>query len=148
MIEGDLSQYPGAFMARKLPIEVAVTFAESDGMIETLEGPVRVQAGDAVMTGVEGEHWPIERHRFFETYDAVPVASAALANQYIKRPMTVWALTTNTPTSIRLSKDRGLLHALSGDVIVQYEANDFAVVGAEIFQKTYEKLETPKVNSD
>lgn len=148
MIVGDLSQYPGAFQARKLPIPVEVKFAVSDGMIETREGVVLVQAGDAVITGVEGECWPVERKRFFETYDPAPVSSGVMVNHYIKRPMTVLALTASTQTSIALGNDRGTLYAQPGDVIVQYGTKDFAVVGPEIFQKTYETLKPISAKSE
>jgi len=139
VIEGDLSQYPGAFQARKLPIPVTVSFAESDGVIATREGPVRAQAGDAVLTGVAGERWPIERSKFLQSYQPVSAVPGSTGVLYIKRPITVWALVVNEPTTILLSDDRGALQADRGDVIVQYGANDFAVVGAEIFLRTYEK---------
>ncbi len=39
--------------------------------IETLEGQMRVSAGDWIITGVNGEHYPCKPDIFAKTYDAV-----------------------------------------------------------------------------
>ena len=38
--------------------------------IETLEGQMLVQAGDWIITGVKGEHYPCKHDIFLATYEA------------------------------------------------------------------------------
>ncbi len=44
---------------------------EALGIIETLEGPHIVIPGDWILTGVEGEHYPIKEQILRETYEEV-----------------------------------------------------------------------------
>ena len=136
----DLARIDGAFRAQKRPVPVSVRFADTNGVLVTREGVVAYEAGDALLAGVEGECWPVQRQRFFETYDPCPPIVKGSAGDYIKRPLAVWAWRTNGPIDIALSDNRGLLHAEADDVIVQYAPSDLAVVGHSIFQKTYEVL--------
>ena len=57
--------------AIKKPIAVDFEFATEDGEIETLEGKMTYQKGDAIMTGVKGEKYPCRRDIFDQTYDVV-----------------------------------------------------------------------------
>jgi hypothetical protein len=114
-------------------VEVFVTFAAKDGSINTLEGEVPYLVGDAIMTGVRGEHWPIERKNFDEWYRAV----VGKLGYYLKSK-TVLAkqmhcafrvpVTTNEPT---------YLTGKAGDWAVQTSPGNLGVVSAEIFDKTY-----------
>lgn len=136
----DLARNAEAFRAQKRPIPVSVRFADANGVLVTREGLVAYEAGDALLAGVEGECWPVQRQRFFETYDPCPPTEKGSAGEYIKRSLAVWAWRTNGPIDIALSNNRGILHADADDVIVQYAPGDLAVVGHSIFQKTYEVL--------
>jgi hypothetical protein len=44
------------------------------GWIDTLEGGHTVCPGDWILTGVEGEHWPVKASIFKATYDPAPRA--------------------------------------------------------------------------
>jgi hypothetical protein len=57
--------------AIKKPIAVDFEFAMEDGEIETLEGRMTYQKGDAIITGVKGEKYPCRRDIFDQTYDVV-----------------------------------------------------------------------------
>ena len=57
--------------AIKKPIAVDFEFATEDGEIETLEGKMTYQKGDAIITGVKGEKYPCRRDIFDQTYDIV-----------------------------------------------------------------------------
>ena len=57
--------------AIKKPIAVDFEFAMEDGEIETLEGRMTYQKGDAIITGVKGEKYPCRRDIFNQTYDVV-----------------------------------------------------------------------------
>lgn len=136
----DLSLESGAFRARKRPIAVSVVFAKTAGAIDTREGLVCYEIGDALLTGVEQEKWPVQRDRFIQTYEPMPHVQVGEPGHYIKRPLTVWCLRVDTPESIALGANRGVLHASPGDVIVQYQPGDLAVVGSSIFGASYESI--------
>lgn len=51
--------------------------AAHHGYITTLEGDMRVTAGDWVITGVKGEKYPIKDSIFRETYDPLEERSSA-----------------------------------------------------------------------
>jgi len=67
----DLAVHPQAVRVCKRLIPVAVKFASDFGTCETREGDVSFCAGDAILTGVEGEQWPIERPKFDASYAAI-----------------------------------------------------------------------------
>src|SRR5664279_1064449 len=64
----DLSEDRAARRARKRAVVVQVVFAEAAGTLSTQEGPVNYSTGDALLTGTEGERWPVTRHIFDQTY--------------------------------------------------------------------------------
>lgn len=133
----DISHNPDAFQTSKLPIPVIVEFAKQSGILTTLEGAVPYEAGDAIMTGVEGEHWPIARAHFEQIYQAVLPTKMGEAGAYLKFPLTVWALQVRQAMDVPLKRHGGTLHAEPGDYIVQYAPNDCAVVASSIFDQTY-----------
>lgn len=140
----DIKNQPGAFIARKIPVLVHACFALEDGTLLTLEGPVAYQKGDALLTGVEGEHWPVTRERFDATYQATERPGV-----YQKRIAEVWCWEATAPLEITLFGERGCLHAEPGDVIVQYAPRDQYVVAARIFPQIYERFEKiPSIRSD
>lgn len=55
----------------KLPVEVDVEFATEPGQIETLEGIMDYDEGDALVTGVEGERYPVKLDIFEQTFEKV-----------------------------------------------------------------------------
>lgn len=55
-------------IAVKKPIAVRAIQAEKDTIIETLEGPLTAKKGDWIITGVEGEQWPVKKEIFEKTY--------------------------------------------------------------------------------
>lgn len=44
---------------------------KGEGVIATLEGPLRISAGDWIIKGVKGEHYPCKPDIFAATYEAV-----------------------------------------------------------------------------
>lgn len=139
----DIARQPGAFLAVKRPVPVSVEFAEGEGTLDTREGAVRYQAGDALLSGIEGERWPVPRARFLETYDPVAPLRAGERGTYLKRRKAVWAWRTGAAVEIALSGERGTLRANAGDVIVDYGGGDLAVVAASIFEGSYARAHEP-----
>jgi hypothetical protein len=148
MKQFDIARQPGAFLAVKRPVPVTVEFAEEEGVLDTREGEVRYQAGDALLSGIEGERWPVPRERFLESYDAVAPLSAGEGGAYVKRQKEVWAWRTGAAIEIALSDQRGILQANAGDVIVDYGGGDLAVVAASIFEGSYERAQEPHGPAD
>nr|WP_229265357.1 PGDYG domain-containing protein [Duganella sp. 1224] len=129
----DLSTLPGARQVRKLPVPVHARFADADGVCQTLEGPVPYHAGDAILTGVRGEQWPMLCTRFKQSYEPLP----GQPGQYRKRPQTVLALRLDHAIEVAVNGRRGVLRGQPGDWLLQYGPGDFGVVAADIFDETY-----------
>jgi hypothetical protein len=126
----DLSQ--DGFQTAKKPIPLEFRYAETDETIETKEGSVGAKAGDAIMTGTEGEQWPIPAEKFAQTYDDLGDGTAA------KKNIPVFAKEMSEPFQVKVSWSNDLLQGEPGDYLVQYGPGDYGVVGREIFGKTYE----------
>ena len=133
----DLSLDKRAFQVKSKPIKLYVKFADHDGEIETLEGKVSYMKGDAIMTGSQGEQWPIGRKRFFQNY-MLDENSPEGDNVYQKISKTVWAKLIEEQREIPLPNGKGVLNGSKGDYLVQYAPGDCAVINQDIFMKTYE----------
>ena len=121
----------------KKPIPSSVSFAQTDGQMETLEGPVKYQAGDALMIGRAGEHWPISRATFEATYEPCERLQMGVDGKYVKKFMQVCARQVEIPTTITLGHQRGALVAQVGDWVVTDSDGKQWVVADLIFQETY-----------
>ncbi|HVO89256.1 MAG TPA: PGDYG domain-containing protein [Casimicrobiaceae bacterium] len=136
----DLAHDARARRARKRAVVVSVTFADAPGSMQTREGAVQYEQGDALVCGAAGDRWPIARDRFLATYAPVAPLASGEPGRYRKRPQTVLARRMDAPFCVPLPDDRGTLRGEAGDWLVQYAPGDLAVVGAEIFKQTYELL--------
>ena len=136
----DLAADPRAQRVRKLPIPVHVMFAASSGMVETLEGPVRHEPGDAILTGVQGERWPVQREAFDRAYAPVPPTRPGADGTYIKRPLDALALPLRDALTVPVGGHGDRLHGQPGDWLLQYGDCSYGVVSSAIFQAPYERL--------
>jgi hypothetical protein len=127
--------------ARNRAIEMQVEFATADGTLLTREGLVTYVAGDALLTGSEGERWPVPRHRFDETYEPIAPLRPGKPGAYRKRPQIVWAKPMRATFTVELGGGRGTLQGTAGDWLLQYAPGDLSVVSASVFAKTYELLD-------
>jgi hypothetical protein len=141
MAPADLSHDRTAHRARKRDVALQVEFAATDGTLATQEGTVGYSAGDALLTGTQGERWPIARETFDATYAPVAPIREGKPGRYRKRPLVVWAKPMAEPFSVTLEGDRGTLIGHAGDWLVQYAPSDFSVVDASVFAQTYELLD-------
>lgn len=110
--------------------------------MQTLEGPVHYVCGDALMTGIAGERWPIPRDRFSATYVPVPPVRMGEEGEYLKRPITVSARQATSHEHIPLDGGKSELSAQPGDWVVTDQNGNRWVVADEIFNETYERLES------
>lgn len=135
-----LAGQPGTRRARKLPEEVQVRFARTPGICQTLEGDVRYDAGDAIVEARAGDRWPVRREVFRERYEPVSPTPAMHDGRYRKRSIEVLARQLEDTVRVVLPGGRGELSGKPGDWLVEYGADDLAIVGREIFAATYELI--------
>lgn len=138
--EADLRQHKCAQRAFKLPVPHVVAFAKSSGVCETLEGLVPFDEGDAIITGLVGEHWPISREYFLKTYKAISPAVQGRDGKYFKKKIIVMVLELQAPTSVKISNG-AVLSGTPGDWLVQYEPGSFGIVEKDVFKRTYQLVE-------
>jgi PGDYG protein len=137
----DLSEDRAARRARKLSVVMQVEFATADGTLATCEGPVAYVTSDALVTGIEGERWPVPRKRFDETYEPFAPLRPGKPGAYRKRPQVVWAKPMREVFTAELGGGRGTLRGNAGDWLLQYAPGDLSVVSGSIFAKSYELLD-------
>lgn len=123
--------------ATKRPARVEVRFAATNGVVQTLEGPVAYEAGDALLRGARGERWPIRRDVFSRRYLPVEGVSMFEDGEYVKGPLVVEAERMDARFSLRL-ENGSVLSGRAGDWLLTGPDGEQWVVSAEIFDATYE----------
>jgi hypothetical protein len=121
----------------KKPVPSSVSFAHAEGQMETLEGLVKYQAGDALMTGCAGEHWPISRATFEATYEPCEKLLMGFDGMYVKKFIRICARQVEIATVVDLGHQRGALTAKVGDWVVTDTDGKQWVVADLIFRETY-----------
>lgn len=137
----DLREDRAARRARKFGVRTSVEFAVADGAVTTGEGTVAYSKHDALLTGMEGERWPVPRQRFDEAYEPIAPLRPGKPGTYCKRPQVVWAKPMCERFTVELGGDRGTLHGTAGDWLMQYAPGDLDVVSSAVFAKMYELLD-------
>lgn len=134
----DLAADPRALRVCKKPIPVQVAFAPADGTCETLEGPVRFRAGDAILTGVQGERWPVGREAFLSSYQAVPPTPTGRNGAYRKSAAPAYAMRLDRARDVPVGWQNDPLHGAPGDWLLQYADGTRGVVRDHIFRQSYD----------
>lgn len=67
---------PPKHHVRKKPVMVEAIEMHEGFTVETLEGVMTGNAGDFLITGVNGEHYPCKPDIFHKTYDFIDFCSA------------------------------------------------------------------------
>lgn len=133
----DLSADPAAAVYLKTAT-VLVEFADQDGAIDTLEGRVPYLAGDAILTGVMGEKWPVKRQIFDSLYESVAGTEQSVYRK--KQGATVFAKQMDFAFRTKIRDGSATLEGKQGDWLVQYAVGDVGVVANEIFCKSYRAI--------
>jgi PGDYG protein len=133
----DLDKNPDALLVCKKPVAVEVAFAAADGVCKTLEGEVQYRAGDALLTGSQGDHWPVRRELFGSSYEPIPPTRPGQNGRYRKLPALAHALQLTEFFDIPASWQRETLHGRPGDWLLRYADGSFGIVQNEIFRETY-----------
>lgn len=140
----NLEDDPLAVQAIKRPLPVAVEFAKTEGVVNSLEGAVHYRSGDAILTGVKGEQWPIQRQKFEQRYAPIERTIAGEQGFYLKKPARVWAKRLTGNLTVHVGWQAEPLSGVSGDWLLQYGLDDFGIIQNDIFLKTYEILNVEK----
>jgi len=133
----DLDKNPDALRVCKKPVAVEVEFAATDGVCKTLEGEVRYSAGDALLTGSHGDHWPVRRDLFRSSYAPIPPTRAGENGRYRKLPALAHALRLSDSFDIPANWQRETLHGRPGDWLLRYADGSFGILQDDIFRETY-----------
>lgn len=138
-LTSNLLKNPKARQVIKKPIPIKVSFAQEDGICQTLEGNVSYNKGDAILTGITGEKWPVLRINFNDRY--IPSGQLVMGHDgmYTKVPKRVLALQLQDSVSITLEKG-DVLEGKHGDWLLQYSEGEFGIIKDEIFRETYDFL--------
>lgn len=121
----------GAFKTFKKPNPERYEIAQQDGEIQTLEGPVKYQAGYYILTGPKGEQYPMPPEKFRELKD-----DAGDGVCYPKKIVKLAKLADHDG-AVATSWGETLNYSAGEDYIVRHGANDYGVVKKDIFAKTY-----------
>jgi hypothetical protein len=135
-----LSDDPRHVRARKFEREVQVQFAPEACTVQTPEGLVHAQPGDAILTGIAGERWRVSQARFGEKYVPVPPTRSGEPGTYLSLPNRILALQMTTPFEVLLADGVSMLTGKPSDWLVDYGDGSLGVVSQAIFQTTYEIL--------
>jgi PGDYG protein len=133
-----ISNRPDRIVARKLVREIDVYFADGPCVVRTNEGVVHARAGDAIITGIAGEHWRVSRARFAEKYRPVPPTLAGAAGRYESLPNRILGVRMSEPFEVLLVDGESRLSGRPGDWLVDYGDGSLGIVTPSIFATTYE----------
>jgi hypothetical protein len=124
--------------ARKFEREVGVRFATEPCTVHTPEGEVQAKPGDAIITGIGGEHWRVSRAHFKDKYRPVPPTAMGESGVYASLPYRILALHMPQAFDVWLADGTSHLAGRAGDWLVDYGDGSFGVVADSIFATTYE----------
>jgi hypothetical protein len=133
----DLTADRRALHVCKRPVPVPVAFALADGVCETLEGPVHYQKGDALLTGVQGERYPVRRDLFMAAYTPVPPAAMGEDGLDLKAPSGSLALRLDQALAVPVGWQNDPLQGRPGDWLLRYADGSHSVVKDAIFRASY-----------
>lgn len=135
-----LTDNPQRVLARKLVHEIQVRFTPVPCTVTTREGIVQARAGDAIITGIAGEHWRVSRARFAEKYRPVPPTVEGQPGRYVSLPNRIMAVRMSEKFTVLLADGVSRLEGLPGDWLVGYGDGSLGIVSPAIFATTYELI--------
>jgi len=134
----ELRDNPQRVMARKHRRGVHVRFAGETCTVETPEGVVHAQPGDAILETDEGERWRVSLKHFPHKYRPVPPTTAGCAGGYESLPIKVLALQMHTPFGVVLADGVSRLAGRAGDWLVDYGDGSLGIVAGPVFARSYD----------
>lgn len=117
----------------KKPVEISAIQINEPQIVHTLEGDVTANPTDWIITGVQGEQYPVPNTTFNEFYE--PCENG----KFRKKPIQVTAWKTDRELLIPYNNET--LRASVGDYIVKQPNGTFSPVKPDIFDQTYDHYE-------
>jgi hypothetical protein len=137
LIEGKIDDSwfkDGGFNTFKLAKPIHYDTATDSGTVDTLEGPVRYEAGHKIITGPKGEKYPVSPESFEDKYD--------IDDEHTATPKKIVKYAKLADHDGVLQTSWGNLEYTKGnDVIVRHGDGDYGAVKLDIFQQTYNTKE-------
>jgi hypothetical protein len=124
-------------VARKIERAVQVRFTPVACSIRTNEGVVQARAGDAILTGIAGEHWRVSRAHFADKYRPVAPTQAGEDGNYLSVARRILAVQMMGPFDVQLADGKSVLQGKQGDWLVDYGDGSLGIVSQPIFDVTY-----------
>lgn len=119
---------------------VQVAFARAAGELLSREGSNRYAAGDALVTGSDGDVWSVSRSRFDARYESVPPLHHGEDGAYRNKPLPVLARQMAVAFTLTRSAGGDLLRGKAGDWLMQYAPGDYGIVDQAKFARVYRPL--------
>jgi hypothetical protein len=135
-----VSSDPRHVEARKFEREIQVRFTTVECTVQTLEGVVYAQPGDAIVTGTGGEHWRVSKARFRHKYRPAPGTTMGMDGAYFSLRYRILAVQMRENFQVWLADGVSCLTGQPGDWLVDYGDGSFGVVAQPTFATTYEIL--------
>jgi hypothetical protein len=129
---------PQRVVARKLEREIQVRFARAAEKVQTNEGLVQARPGDAILTGINGEHWRVSQERFPDKYRPADRTEPNTDGAYVSLPNRIFAVPMSTAFEVLLSDGESKLTGKAGDWLVDYGDGSLGIVSKRVFDLTYE----------
>jgi hypothetical protein len=129
---------PQHVVARKLEHKVQVHFSKDSCTVRTLEGLVHARRGDAIITGISGEHWRVSQERFAQKYRPVETTQPGADGTYLSLRTQILALQIAEEFEVLLADGQSQLRGKAGDWLVDYGDGSLGIVSQAIFPTTYE----------
>ena len=134
----------------KRPIPIQAEKTTKDGFVETKEGPVSYTAGAYIITGVEGERYPVEKDFFESNY--VPTEDGRFKKKYIEIEFLPLVEDVKVPAGPNNDKLDGKALPENTNIIVRHQKDEngkthYGVISNDIFKKTYEII-APEKNKE
>ena len=119
---------------------VAVCFGQAAGSLQSREGANHYTAGDALVTGSNGDVWSVSRERFDGRYQPAAQIQHGEDGIYRNKPLPV--LAKQVPEAFTLCRSAGgdLLRGKAGDWLLQYAPGDYGIVDQDKFARVYRPL--------
>lgn len=136
-----LRDAPHVVRARKRAFAVQLRFTDEDCAVRTLEGDVMAKAGDAIVTGLAGEQWPVARDHVAAKYCPIAPCENGADGMYMSLPIEVIALAMKCPFTVVMRDGHSQLSGKAGDWLVDYGDGSLGIVAANLFNASYETKE-------
>lgn len=119
---------------------VAVEFAAAAGALMSRVGPNHYEAGDALVTGMDGDRWCVSRDRFDMKYEPLAGVAHGHAGRYQNKPVPVLARQMGEAFRCQRTTGGDWLEGKAGDWLLQYAPGDHGIAAQARFAQVYRPL--------